>query len=77
MASAFQTAAEAIMAEYAEGLKRQIETPLFWDRAFGPPDKRPIYGPDAPRWMPDGACGYIDCRCCNAWADNWDEHYCY
>lgn len=76
MASDFQTATEVIMRAYAEGLKRQIETPLFWDRHF-PVDRRPIYGPPTPFWFAEGACEDVNCRCCIAWSNNWDEHYCY
>ncbi len=75
-ASNFQTAASLIMEQYKEQLKRQIETPLFWDRAF-PVDRRPIYGPDTPSWVADGACGYIDCRCCQSWVNWYDYHDCH
>lgn len=77
MAGEFQKAADVIMEQYKEALKRQLETPLFWDQFGPPPDRRPIYGPDAPSWVADGACGYVDCQCCNAWRYWYDWHDCH
>lgn len=74
----FAIASKIIMEAYEDQLRESLQwyNQPFFDGTHGPPDPRPFLGPPVPEWVPEGACGSIFCKCCNATRKFWDNHCC-